>query len=268
MLMTKKEIYENIVRLSAEISKTQIAEKIFDAAEAGDVTTVDAIFDAFPEFYPELHQEIVCFGEAFNQLVGDSPEDNEKIKSILEDGENLMYELGRYRLIDKIFKAIEDDDAQKLLEVMNEFKNETSAFSERLIYFQKDCNEFWDNHKNGNKGRIFGGEADEEKGIFVFDTDIIDVLSFYVLLIMANISDSYLFQDVDIDVNEIKDEDEDCQYTNQFLIAIEAETNEAFAEFVASYNFVDWCGTRDEYSIGELLVVALSGEFDDYIDIE
>ena len=158
------------------------------------------------------------------------------------------------------------------MEVVKEFKNEDSAFADSLIEFQKDCNAFWDNHKNGNEGIIFGDEADQENDIFVFDTDIINPLSFYVLLIMANVSDVYLFQPGIEDINEIEDldedEDEDCQYENKFLAAIKEKTNEAFAEFVASYNFVDWCGTEEAYSIGELLVVALSGEFEDYIEFE
>ena len=103
--MTKKEIYENIVRLSGELTKIQIPEKIFNAAKAGDAQKVDTIFDAFPEYYPFLYQEIVRFGQEFNKLVGDSPEDNEKMKALLQDGEMLMYELGRNRIIDRILKA-------------------------------------------------------------------------------------------------------------------------------------------------------------------
>ena len=48
------------------------------------------------------------------------------------------------------------------------------------------------------------------------------------------------------------------------MAAIEKATNHAFAEFVASYNIVDWIGKFERpQTAGELLVAALADEFEE-----
>ena len=267
MHMTKKEIYERVVRLTTELSQTHIPEKIFNAAIEGDYKKVDAIIDAFPEYYPNLYQEIINFGDEFNKLVGDSPEDNARMKKVLQDSETMMYALGRTKIIDRIAEAEEQENPQKLMEVIKEFKKDYEGLSENILKFQKESNEFWDKPTTGNEGAIFGIETDEENGVFEFNTNIIDARSFYTFVIMAHISDIYFYDDV-----EYCDEDGNICHSpanDQFVDAIEAVTNEAFAEFVSSYNIVDWIGKDEEYqTVGQILVAALADEFDDYVEDE
>lgn len=70
--MTRKEVYEQVVRLTAELAQTKVAEKIFSNAEAGDAAGTQAVIDIFPNEYPELYKEIVNFGRKFNELVDET----------------------------------------------------------------------------------------------------------------------------------------------------------------------------------------------------
>lgn len=248
--MTKKEIYTHVVRLTTELAQTGIAKKIFSAAKERDAVKVDMIIETFPQYYPELYQRIISFGEEFNKLVGDSAEDRAMFDEIIQQCGYLMYNLAQTKVIGQIAEVTNTGDASKLFEVINNFKDEYSYLVEELVKFQTDYSEYRDAHTTGCKGQIFGTESDVKNDIFVFDTNVIDALSFYFLIILANISDGYLFYD--------------GQPTNdQFIVAIEKATNEAFAEFVASYNIVDWIGKNKEFqTVGELLVAALADEFE------
>ena len=195
--MTKNEIYEQVVRLTAELAETKVAKAIFAAATEGEAVKAQTIIDVFPVFYPELYQKIVDFGKEFNKLVGDSEEDKEKRSTILQSCEVMMYSLAQTKVIAQIAKAAETGDPRKVQEVIDTFKKDYSGFVEDLMNFQKEYNEYRDTHRKGNKGEIFGAEIDEENGIFVFDTNVIDALSFYVLKILANIAGVYFFCDVD-----------------------------------------------------------------------
>lgn len=264
--MTKKEIYEQVVHLTDELAQTKVAEKIFKAAKEGDALKTQMIIDAFPEYYPELNQKIVSFGEKFNKLVGDSEEDNAKFKEIREQCEFVMSGLARTKVIEKIAEATDVGDATKLQEVISNFKQEYPDFAGNLMNFQQEYNKYFDNHQTGHEGEIFGTETNEEKGVFAFDTNIIDALSFYVFIILTNISDVYFFCD-----EEVEEDGEKCCWTanDNFVDALEEATNEAFAIFVLNYNLVDWVGKDEEYqSVGEILVAALAGEFEHQDDEE
>ena len=257
--MTKKEIYEKVVRLTSKLCKTQIPKKIFYEARVENAKNIDLIINAFPQYHPKLYREIICFGKKFNKLVGDSPENNEKRERILQDGEILMYELGRTKIIDCINDAVEKKDAQKVLKIIQEFKTKDFPFVNNLINFQNDCNNFWESQKTGQEGAIFSNKTDEENSIFEFDTNIIDVESFYVLLIMANILDIHFFK-LYCDGN---DEVIGAPGKDLYVEAIQEATNDYFAEFVECYNFVDWIGDdEDDYTPGELLVAAFTGQFE------
>jgi len=185
--MTKNEIYESVVRLTAELAQTNVAQKIFNAATEGDAVKAQTIIDAFPIFYPELYQKIVDFGKEFNKLVGDSEEDKEDFKKLLENCEFMMYDLAQTKVIAQIAKAAEAGDPTEVQEVIDTFKKDYSVFAEKLLNFQEEYTAYRDAHMTGHEGNIFGTKTDEENGIFVFDTNVIDALSFYVLKIFANI---------------------------------------------------------------------------------
>lgn len=67
--MTRNEIYEQVVKLTAELAQTKVAEKIFSYADAGDAEKTQAAINLFPDEYPELYEKIVSFGKKFNELV-------------------------------------------------------------------------------------------------------------------------------------------------------------------------------------------------------
>lgn len=253
--MTKNEIYESVVRLTAELAQTNVAQKIFNAAAEGNAVKAQTIIDVFPVFYPELYQKIVDFGKDFNELVGESEEDKEKRSTILQNCEVMMYNLAQTKVIAQIAKAAETGDPTKVQEVIDTFKKDYSVFAENLMNFQEEYTAYRDANKTGHEGAIFGTKTDEENGTFVFDTNVIDALSFYVLKILANIAGIYFFCDADGSVD-------------QFIDAIEEATNEAFAEFVANYNIVDWVGDEEYQTFGEILVAALADEFEEYVEEE
>ena len=64
--MTRQETYEQIVRLTSELTAINLAQRIFDAAKTGEVEDVKTVFKAFKEQNPKLHQKIVNFGEGYN----------------------------------------------------------------------------------------------------------------------------------------------------------------------------------------------------------
>lgn len=256
--MTKNEIYERVVRLTTELAQTKVAEKIFNAAIEGDVVKTQTIIASFPVYYPELYQKIVDFGKEFNKLVGDSEEDKEDFKKLLGNCEIMMYNLAQTKVIAQIAKAAETGDSTKIQEVIDTFKKDSSVFAENLLNFQEEFTKYFDEHQTGNEGSIFGTETDEENGVFLFDTNIIDALSFYLLTILGNIADIYFFCD---------DEEGNLTSADKFFDAIQDATNEAFAEFVASYNLVDWVGRDKKYqSVGKILVAALADEFEEQIE--
>lgn len=258
MLMTRNEIYEQVVQLTTELAQTNVAEKIFNAATEGDAVKAQTIIDFFPVYYPELNQKIVNFGQQFNKLVGDSEEDKEKERKIHQDCVFFMYGLAETKVIAQIAKATETGDPTKTQEVIDTFQKEYSGLTENLINFQEEFTKYRDKHKTGHEGAIFGTETDEDNGVFVFDTSIIDALSFYVLNILGNIADIYFFCD---------DENGDPTSADKFFDAIHDATNEAFAEFVASYNLVELVGKDKEYqSVGEILVAALADEFEEQVE--
>ena len=258
--MTKKEIYEQVVRLTSELKETKIAEKIFIAAAEGDAVKIDTIISVFPEYYPELHQRILSFGKEFNKLVGDSEESKARFKKVLQDCSSIMYDLADTKIIGQVAEAVEAGDAQKVLETIRDFKEQYSYFSVVLLVFQKEYTEYRSSLGSSHEGEIFANEADEENGVFVFDTNIIDPLSFYLLSILANISDIYFFygEKVQEDGEEIT-----LPADEKFVDAIADATCEEFAVFVSNYNFPDWVGEDADYqSVGELLVDAMHGQFE------
>lgn len=259
--MTKNEIYEQVVRLTSELAQTGIAKRIFDVALNEDAVTTQIIIDTFPYYYPELYQEIVKFGKEFNKLVGESEEDKQREEEIDNKSIVLMQVIARSKIINRISEALDTKKPTNIQGILVDFQEEHSGFIELLKNFQEEFDEYWDENKTGREGEIFGEETDEENGVFVFDTTIIDALSFYVLVIFAKIEEVYLFCD-----------DEECSLMSSagaFYDAIEEATNEAFTEFVASYNIVEWVGKDEEYkTVGEILVDALADRFEESVYVE
>lgn len=257
--MTKKDIYEQVVRLTAELSQTGIAEKIFDAVSKGQVERVDEIIGAFPNYYIKLWIKIHEFSLEFKKLIGKSSEDQENEMKIDKDLYCFMRRLMETKIIGQIAEVADTGDATKLQEVIINFKKNYSHLSEDIIRLQKEYSEYKDSHQLGWEGAIFGSETDEKNGVFAFDTNIIDAKSFYVFTILANIDDFYFFYDEEIET-EVEGEKIALPGNDVFLDAIAEATNEEFAIFIANYNLFDEVGLQ---SVGEILVAAFEGEFED-----
>ncbi len=247
--MTKQEIYEQVVRLTRELAETGIVEKIFDATALYDPDRIDTIFEAFPDFYPELYDEIVEFGWKYNALVGDSAEDNLELAKLWQEGASLMYVLAETNIISDLSDAEETGDPDEVMDTIVDYKEKNLLSIRRLLDFQKKYNDVRNNAGTGTEGAIFGPETDVGNGMFVFDTNVIDALSFYIFTILAGVKDTYFFY------NECGDEGYYGYPDKNYITALALGASGYFAEFVSSYNIDDWVGEHKEYqSIGELFV--------------
>lgn len=260
--MTKREIYEQVVRLTSEIAETKIAQKIFDAAMYGDVEKTDMIINAFPYYYPELYERIVSFGDEFNEL-GERFRVNNKMRDeVMLDIMQFMQVLVQTGYIGLISETVRTGKAQKLQEAINDLERKYPYFNQELLALQNQYNKLlYDDTHTEHEGKIFGTKVDEENGVFVFDTNIIDVLSFYVLTILAEVSDDDFFYD-----KEVEEDGEMFTVPDKkdFANAIEEATNEEFAWFVENCRIV-YCycsdGDGEHHSVGKTLVDALMDEF-------
>ena len=253
--MTKNEIYEQVVSLTSELAKTSVAPNIIAYAADGDAVTVQAIIDAFPIYYPELYAEIEDFGIKFNKLVGESEEDEAEQEKVYRNCEMLMYDLAQTKIISQMAETSELGDFTKLKEVVDNFKKNDSALVKKLISFQKDFEKYEECNKTGLEGIIFGIKADDKKGMFVFDPNKIDALSFYLLTILANISDSYLFGG-DLSGGEVYDY---ADTAKPFIAELKKAAGGNLADFVLWYDFKE--GVEEYTNAGELLVAILNGNF-------
>lgn len=179
--MTKTEIYEQIVRLTADIKYSGYAEKLFKAAKQEKITEFNRLYGEFMEEYQDIYQQIIWFGDEFNRSI--------------------------------------------------------EASEKKYIY------------------EIFGSRRDKKNNIFVFDSDIIDVLSFLVFIIYSKINEAYLFENntgFNVSFQFILDKLYDLEY-------------DRLAEFISGYCFDDLVGNgEDQYrTIYDLLTAIFRGVFDD-----
>lgn len=64
--MTRQEIYDSVVQLTADIKKTGVAEKIIEAAKTGDPEKVESVFEKFKEENADLNARIAKLYELRN----------------------------------------------------------------------------------------------------------------------------------------------------------------------------------------------------------
>lgn len=67
--MTKAEVYEQIVRLTADIKYSGYAKKLFEAAKEEKIIEFNQIYEEFMEEYQDVYQQIVWFGDEFNRTI-------------------------------------------------------------------------------------------------------------------------------------------------------------------------------------------------------
>jgi len=81
--VTKQEIYEDVLRLTSELTASGVVDKIFAAASRDNGRDVDSVYESYTEDNLELHERIVSFGEEINRNVTDA-----EIFAAEEDQEN------------------------------------------------------------------------------------------------------------------------------------------------------------------------------------
>ena len=74
--MTKTEVYELIVRLTADIKWSGYAKKLFEAAKQEKITEFNQLYKGFMEEYQDVYQQIIWFGDEFNRTIEASENKN------------------------------------------------------------------------------------------------------------------------------------------------------------------------------------------------
>lgn len=163
--MTKKDLYNEIVRITTALKETGTAERVFFCAQKGFVETINSTLSDFKKDYEDLYSQIMDFKVHWN------------------------------------------------------------------LY---------------SKGSIFGSADNEETGIFKYDPNVIDTLSFIVFLILARIDDFDIFEDTDIDSDSQED----------FFQAIASCGKEYYLleNFFREYNLIIYLEDGYFNNVGELLV--------------
>lgn len=258
--MTKHEVYERVVQLTGELAQAKVAQRIFDAAMQGDAQKTQAIIDAFPEEYSDLYQEIVSFGEKCNNLVGANVKyDGNAMKRLDSISARIMRVAYLHKLIQEFINALDMEDFTKFSENMAICKKENPGLIQEIRLLQDEFTEFFEKYKTGWEIAIFAEKSDEAKGLFVFDPNVIDGLSFYVLCMFGKIDEvRFLYDEY---WNKIQIEDDDSEwYHDELYDSIENSTNENFGWFISDYSIPDWIDDEDE-SPGQILVGALAGKY-------
>ena len=101
---------------------------------------------------------------------------------------------------------------------------------------------------------VFGYPPMYAKNIFIFDTNIIDPISFYALMLFAEVDELCFFE---------SNWSEDDTNVQAFLSGIEEAGYKYLRHFVTNANIFDWIGTEedDEFmSVPEALVKICTGE--------
>lgn len=100
----------------------------------------------------------------------------------------LTSELHATNVAEKIFSAAREGDAKKVEEVFETFKKENPDLYARIVSFGADFNS-----DENDTIDVFASEEDKENGAYVYDNNIINAVTFYALMLFAQIDEFYLF---------------------------------------------------------------------------
>lgn len=158
----------------------------------------------------------------------------------------LTSELYSKNIAKKIFRAAKKRDAKNIERICANFEKENSRLYKKIVKFGKKYNK--QINKDWKNGEIFAAEEDKKLGRFVFDTNLIDSMSFFVFICLANIDNIFLFE---FSVAE-----------EAFAKALEEAGYKELAKFVGVFSWIDWVGKEEkQYSTWyKLLIGIFKGE--------
>lgn len=167
----------------------------------------------------------------------------------------------------KLFEAAKSN-GQKVKEVSETFMTEYSELYQKMCSFATEFNKLIEESETGADAEIFGPEKDEKNEIFVFDLNVINASSYFALMFLTGIDDSYLFTGEYLEATNEEELTDDSVY----LDAIEKESgsydlanflgiaffNEEELECLKDYGF-EYSNTYD------LLADVFAGKLKEYV---
>lgn len=156
----------------------------------------------------------------------------------------LTAELHATNFAREIFNAVENEDSEKFDSTFKSIKQNDSGLYLKIFGFGKICNDL----ESEERG-IFGDAENKKRGIFLFDADKIDALSFFALTILADIDDMDFF------------ENWGSQSSKVYLEAIEETGYLKLHKFIENYS---WKQKINEYSsLYKFFIDIFKGKFEE-----
>jgi len=172
-------------------------------------------------------------------------------QEIYEQVVQLTSELHATNVAEKIFSAAKEGDPKKVEEVFETFKKEKYDIHQKIVNLGKEVKRFLGKSKIFQTSCIFGTEQNEQRGIYLLDAEKVDSPNLFVIMLIAKIDDTHIFQ-------------WGCKSSDIFVDAISESGYERLADFVENYSWIDWVGEDNgDYSTWyQLLVAVFNGEFE------
>lgn len=142
-----------------------------------------------------------------------------------------------------MFSTAISGSAEDVKAVIDTFKQEHAELYAKCVEFGKEIDE---------KSIIFDVPDGES---FIFDSSVIDPLSFYAMAVFGKVEEFYLFADWDMD----------CTSIRNYIDGIEVAGYEYLANFVANANIYDNIGEDEDFGTLEVALVSIcNGECEDW----
>ena len=168
-------------------------------------------------------------------------------QEIYEQIVRLTSELHSTKIVEKIFAAVKTGDLRKVEDVFETFKKENAELYQKMV----SCAEQY-NKKSATATasvEIFGMSNDENEGMVIFDTSIINASAFCVFTFFGSIDEAWLFR-------------WRTKSSEAYVSGLKKDGYEELAEFVCSDSWIDWVGEVEEYTtLYELLIEIFNGKF-------
>ena len=172
-------------------------------------------------------------------------------KEIYEQIVQLTSELHVTNVTEKIFSAAKEGDSKKVEEIFETFKKEKHDIHQKIVNLGKEIKQVLAKSMIFETACIFGTKQNEKKGIYVLDSKKIDCPSLFVIMLIAEIEDTSMFE-------------WNSKSADVFINAIVVAGYEELAYFINTYSWIDMVGEdEDQYANWyELLAAVFNDEFE------